>query len=292
MKGLILVNAYANYPSFLYQSTRLQTALNALGVETEIVKSDAMQNYIDGNGELISEWQGYEFCVYLDKDKYLSQMLEAAGIRLFNSHYAIETCDDKTLTFLRLSGSGIPVPKTYPAPLCYTQDAIMSEVSLAKLERDLGLPMIIKTSYGSLGKGVYKADTFDELRAVANELRFTPHLYQEFIKESAGKDIRVIVVGGKCITAMERKSESDFRSNIELGGRGYAFTPDLELQNLCETVAKTLKLDYCGIDILRSNRGDLVCEVNSNAFFGGIESVTGVAVAEAYAEHIYNEMQK
>ncbi len=292
MKGLILINAYADFPSINRQSARLKEAFAALGVETEICKSDALNNFTDEQGRLVSLWQGYDFCVYLDKDKYLSQMLEASGVRLFNSHAAIENCDDKMLTFLRLAERGIPMPKTYPAPLCYTPQAKISDSFFERLIDALGLPMVVKTCFGSLGKGVYKAENKKALRDLAESLQCQPHLFQEFIKESAGRDIRVIVVGGKCIAAMERRSQTDFRSNIELGGQGFPVALSKDAQDLCERVANVLKLDYCGIDLLASDRGYLVCEVNSNAFFGGIEAVTGVDVAAAYATHVRDEMKK
>ena len=102
----------------------------------------------------------------------------------------------------------------------------------------------------------------------------------------------MIVVGGKVAAAMLRSSKTDFRSNIELGGIGSPIEISENLKQTCEKVAALLNLDYCGIDVLIAKDGYLVCEVNSNAFFGGIEKVTGVNVAKRYAEHIYNEIYK
>ena len=90
---------------------------------------------------------------------------------------------------------------------------------------------------------------------------------------------------------MKRKNSCDFRSNIELGGQGVKYDAEQKLINLCEKVAEILKLDYCGIDVLHGeNGGYLVCEVNSNAFFGGIERVTGVNIARLYAEYICKQI--
>ena len=90
---------------------------------------------------------------------------------------------------------------------------------------------------------------------------------------------------------MLRKSNGDFRSNAELGGTGYPYTPDKKFIEVAEKVANVLDLDYMGIDLLFGENGEpIVCEVNSNAFFGVMEKVTGVNVAKAYAEYIYEKV--
>ena len=118
----------------------------------------------------------------------------------------------------------------------------------------------------------------------------TPILANELL--SQGKDVRVIVIGGEAVAAMERiAQEGEFRSNIELGGAGKVFDLSKEYKELAERVANVLQLDYCGIDLLEGKDGGIVCEVNSNAFFEGIESVTGINVAKAYAEYIYKTIK-
>ena len=289
-KGIILINAYANLKGIAYQSARIKEELMSLGVSVDIVKNDILATKISEGGGIESALSEYDFCVYLDKDKYISDMLMGLGIRLFNSHGAICDCDDKMTTLIRLAKAGIPVPKTIPGLLCYTDGASLSDSLIDKIEGELGYPVIIKECYGSLGKEVYKADTRDELIEISTRLMKKPHLYQRLVKTSVGKDIRVIAVGGVVRGAMLRSSTTDFRSNIELGGVGAPYPIDDELRSLCERVAGTIGLDYCGIDILFGEDGYLVCEVNSNAFFGGIESVTGLNIAREYAEHIYNEI--
>ena len=228
--------------------------------------------------------------MFLDKDKYTAAMLEAAGLRLFNRRSAVEICDDKMLTHLALAGKGIPMPDTVAGALCYTQDAALSDETVRKLENSLGYPMIIKQSYGSLGKGIYRVENRKELKNVYDGIKLAPHLFQRSIEESYGRDVRVIVVGRKCVAAMERRSDGDFRSNLELGGKGCPYKTDIKLNDICRRTAEILNLDYCGIDLLVGREGYLVCEVNSNAFFGGIEKVTGIDVAKIYAEYIYGEI--
>ena len=206
-------------------------------------------------------------------------------MRLFNSSDAVEACDDKLLTSIALTGV-VPMPKTLPAPLCYTPSAAVNEEMLDRAEALLSYPMVVKECFGSLGKGVHLARDRVELRALSERLKSVPHLFQEFIQESMGRDLRVILIGGKVVSAMERRSEHDFRSNAELGGKGTPYTPDSETVALCERVAGALRLDYCGVDLLFGKEGMLLSEVNSNAFFGTIERVTGVDVAAHYAEYL------
>ena len=287
-RAIIIINAYSTLPTGLNQAERLKTELARLGVNAEI-RRNGFFAYLDGEGELINELRSYDFCVYLDKDKYASAILEKSGLRLFNSHAAVRVCDDKMETHLALSGNGIPMPPTVGGLLCYDAEAQVKGLDF--IEKTLGYPVIVKESYGSLGNGVYKADDRNALEALCEKLKCTPHLFQKFISSSAGKDVRVIVIGGKAVAAMQRKSDTDFRSNLELGGTAKPVEIDDCLRDMCELTAKTLDLDYCGIDVLYGeNGGYLVCEVNSNAFFGGIERVTGVNIARLYAEYICSKI--
>ena len=183
------------------------------------------------------------------------------------------------------------MPETLPGILCYTPDAKILPETYDKIGRELGYPLIAKQCYGSLGKFVYKIDDRKQLEEISEKLKCTPHLFQKFVASSEGRDVRVIVIGGKTVAAMKRVSDCDFRSNIELGGRGEIFEADEKLRALCEKAAAVLKLDYCGIDVLFGEDGYLLCEVNSNAFFGGIERVTKVNVAKLYAEHILSSLK-
>lgn len=291
-KGLILTNAYAKLAAFSNQASRLKEELEKLGVQMDVLKNDGFFAHINKQGEIETSLEAYDFCIYLDKDKYISQMLEKRGMRLFNPHQSIVDCDDKAITFIRLANHAIPMPLTLSGLLCFTPDEKVRAETLDKIETTLGYPLIAKACFGSLGKDVYKIDNRAELEAIAESLKCKPHLFQQFIKESAGKDIRVIVIGGKVTAAMLRSSKTDFRSNIELGGNGSPIEIDESLKQLCEKVASLLNLDYCGIDVLIDSDAYRICEVNSNAFFGGIEKVTGVNVARRYAEHIFEQIYK
>ena len=132
-----------------------------------------------------------------------------------------------------------------------------------------------------------------ELREIAQKLLRTPHFFQAYIESSKGRDIRVIVVGGKVLGGMERRAqEGEFRSNIELGGTGSAVELDERYIQTAEHAANVLGLDYCGVDLLEGEDGPVLCEVNSNAFFEGFERATGIDVADAYAKHIINTVTR
>ena len=290
MKGVILTNAYKDIPQTRSQCARLKEELEKLHVSIDIMRNNFFAAYITSGGDIASKLSGYDFCIYLDKDKYISYMLEKAGIRLFNSARAIELCDDKMTTALALSNSGIPIPKTLPGLLCYDESAPLNEQALHIVEEELGYPVIVKSSFGSMGTGVFKAENFEQLKGAASALKMQPHLFQQYIAESAGRDIRVIVIGGKAVAAMERISGGDFRSNIAIGGRGLKIDMPVQVKEMAEKAAALLNLDYCGADILFGKEGFYLCEVNSNAFFDGIEAATGVNIAKLYANHIVESM--
>lgn len=285
MKGIILKNANYDTPSTVYQANRLVEELSKLGVEVTVTKND---------GSLCTLFEGdfdCDFCVFLDKDIYTAKFLESKGVRVFNSADSIRICDDKMTTYLTLLDTGVDIPKTVAGTFSYLTSAPSVE-KVDYLENKLGYPMVVKLNSSSLGAGVYLARDRASLIDILSEVSNKPHHVQEYIANRRGEDVRVILVGGKVVCAMRRHSDSDFRSNVELGGKAYPIKLSDEYKEVAEIVAKRLDLDYCGVDLLDGDSGALVCEVNSNAFFGGIETVTGVNVAKAYAEHIVNTLKR
>ena len=330
MKGIIIINPYRVPEQSVKQAERLKEELERLGAAVEIV-ADGYARVCAGVGTGDCERDGVrldesfsraDFFVYLDKDKYVSALLEKAGKRVFDLHKAIRLCDDKGDTYIELAAGGFPVPKTIFAPLCYSQNLKTPEEFFEVAEKELSYPMIVKESYGSMGKGVYKAENRAELEEIQEKLKAVPHLLQKYEGARRGTDMRVIVVGGRAAAAMLRINDNDFRSNIALGGRGIKVdfagatsatsaadtavatvaagsargaaacgkkvnSEYSEFITLAERAARYLKADYCGVDLLFDKNGKpIICEVNSNAFFGEIEKVTGVNVARLYAEHI------
>lgn len=284
-QAVIIVNAYSQSEEAAYQPKRIKEELEKLGVKTDIKRLGFADCFIDG-GDISTKFGKYDFCVFYDKDSHALAQIEKSGLRCFNSYDSIVDCDDKMLTYVRLANEGVPMPKTYSAPLCYTPGSRADRKQLGEISESLGFPLIVKECYGSLGKGVSLVNDAESLYKISDKLIASPHIFQEFIAESRGTDLRVIVVGGKFLGAMRRVSDGDFRSNIGVGGKGEIYLADERTKELAEKIAKTLKLDYCGIDFLFSSCGPILCEVNSNAFFKGFEFVTGINVAEAYAKYI------
>ncbi len=292
MRGIVIINGFPSAEKFFAQGEKIRKAIQENGVECDLVKNgDAYALLTEQGGVETPLAAKYDFAVYLDKDKYLGRMLEKTGMRLFNCAKAVETCDDKLLTYLALENSGLRLAKTIPAPLCYTKGATPNEFFLEKAADCLGFPLVAKKSFGSFGAGVQLVHGMPELRKIAKEWLHEPHFYQQYIADTCGRDIRVIVVGGKAIGCMERVAQAgEFRSNIELGGEGRKISPSAEYITAAECAARGLGLDYCGVDLLETADGPVLCEVNSNAFFEGFESVTGIDVAKAYAKHILAQM--
>ncbi len=292
MKGAIIINPYLIPKESVDQAERLKAEFEGFGVKTDIITDGFIRSAIKDN-KVATEFCGYDFAVYLDKDKYLSVQLEKAGIRLFNSHAAIRVCDDKGETYLALIGSELNIPDTIFGALCYGEKTEISKSALDTIADKLGFPIVVKESYGSRGNGVYLARTMEELVSVSEKVKLKPHLYQKYLGYKKGVDIRVMVIGGEAVSAMERVNESDFRSNVALGGKGERFKLTPEIKSAAETAAKTLGLDYCGVDVIfGENDKPYICEVNSNAFFAETEKVTGVNVAKKYAEYILKTLNK
>ena len=286
MKVLIAVNAYIKNKSQVSQAERIAEEFSARGVTAEIKKNFNLAR-ISGNSVAA---ETYDFCVFLDKDKVAARLLEKSGLRLFNTAAAIEVCDDKMLTNTALANLLFNVPDCIYAPLCYHPESEVNTQFIKDVESNLGFPLVAKTNYGSLGAGVTLVKSAEELYAYEKRNLTLPHFYQQFIDCGCGEDIRVIVVGGKAICAMKRHNECDFRSNIELGGKGENYPLTKELAELCENVANALCLDYCGVDILTDKSGKrYVCEVNSNAFFAAAERVCNVNVAGIYADYMIKQ---
>ena len=289
MKGFIVTYAHGLSENARVQAVSLNREFALRGIDAEIVANRNLC-HIDDNGEIVSSLKG-DFCIFLDKDKHASYMLEKSGLRLFNSAKAIELTDDKIMTHIALAGHGIKMPKTHSSPLCYTQDGYPD--FLGEILQSVGLPMVVKEAFGSLGQQVSLARTEEELSALRKQLFFKPHLYQRAITSSFGRDVRIIVIGGKAVAQMQRTSDVDFRSNISLGGTGKVADLPPEFARTAERCADVLGLDYCGVDLMFGKDNEpILCEVNSNAFFTEITRITGVNVAALYVEHVINTLNK
>lgn len=288
-KGIIMLNAFASSEGQEYQVSRFMEEFSKLGIETQSIRNIGSV-YIEENGSIISNLPEADFILYLDKDIHIATLLEKYGYKLFNTARSIAVSDDKMDTYIALTKSGINMPVTVPAPLCYNLK-IDDHEFISYVLGKLGLPMVVKECYGSFGKQVHLVESVEQLIDVRKSMIDRKHLYQQFIGSSYGFDTRVIVIGGKAFAWFKRFNTADFRSNIELGGSGEICELSDEYRECAEKAANMLNLQYCGIDLLRGSNGEpVLCEVNSNAFFRGIERVTGKNVAKAYCELINSKI--
>ena len=292
--GLIIINAVYKSKSTIYQVNRITEEFKKLSIKIDTLENNLLLGLIE-DGDIKTTIQNkYDFVIFLDKDINLCYMLEKLGMRVFNRAKAIEICDDKMKTHIKLSGFNINMPKTIRGLVTYIYDDKLQNKIASDLERELKYPFILKESHSSLGLGVYLIPNKDVFSILYVKEFNKPHLYQELIKTSIGKDVRLILVNKKVVACMKRESTNgDFKSNIALGGTATKFSSN-NANIMAEKIASILDLDYCGIDLLfGSNENEFyLCEVNSNAYFEKIEEVTNVNVAESYASYIYDEIYK
>lgn len=224
--------------------------------------------------------------LFWDKDIRLAKLMEQKGARLYNPAEAIALCDDKTLTYIALNGL-IAMPRTLLCPMTYGRLGYGEMTFLEEAADELGLPFIIKEGYGSYGNQVYLVQSLDDARALLTRIGAGPILFQQFIGESAGRDLRVYVVNGRVVAAMQRVNRrGDFRANIADGGHGEKYTLLQEEETMALEACRLLRLDFAGVDMLFSKTGPLLCEVNSNAHFEALKQVTGVNPADAIVDMI------
>ena len=210
--------------------------------------------------------------------------MEQLGIWTANSGQGILQSRDKLHASQILARNKSPVPKT-----SYVRDIIDVEPAIDFVG---GLPVVIKVTQGTQGQGVFLRHTIHESKSLVQGLLLTGKsvLIQEYIAESHGKDIRALVVGDRVVAAMRRRARGrEFRSNYHLNGtvEKVELPPEFEVQ-ACRA-ARVLGLNVAGVDLLESEQGPLVLEVNSSPGLEGIEKASGVNVAGEIIDYVMNE---
>jgi len=287
MKGWFVTSGYFQNESVLYVKEAFQKAFQKEGVEFLHYKSNQLAYWIDQGGDVVFKAEKPDFVIFWDKDIVLASMLEKWGARVFNNSKSIEICDDKVKTLVHLANCGIPMPKTVFAPLVFSNRQETDDTFLDNLVETLDFPIVVKESNGSFGWQVYLANNVQQLKTLRQKLVHTSHLYQEFVSSSKGRDVRVIVIGGKAVCSMTRQNDGDFRANVELGGVAKYQPVDDSFLQMAQKCSNELNLDYAGVDLLIGDNGQpLLCEVNSNAYFRGMESCFDIDVAHVYLRHI------
>lgn len=315
-QGWLIVNEYLDTEKFL-EIRKLFLS----GAEKKNVKLTVYTNAdfaVDLSGAVVKSRafdEGEpEFIIFYDKDIALASALEKMGYRLYNSADAIDVCDSKVKTATRISEynlncrddeAEILMPKTYKVPFTYENIGIKDSYSfdfLDYVEKDLceagkgalsdAYPMVIKESNSSFGMGVHLAGSREEAVKLICEYGNKECIIQEYLSYSSGRDYRLQMVSDKCVCAMMRSNENDFRANITNGGKMSEYKPTDEDLSLARNVMKCLKLDFAGIDIMHDKSGRAVfLEANSNAHFKNIYDLTGINAAEKMIEYIVGKAE-
>ena len=204
------------------------------------------------------------------------RQFEMMGVYPLNESVAISRSRDKLRSHQLLARKGIGLPVTVFAHSTSRADDIIEMLG--------GAPVVIKLLEGTQGIGVVLGETPGAAKSMIQAFGGLKAniLVQEFIKESGGSDIRCLVVGDKVVASMIRKgAEGEFRSNLHRGGSAQAVKITPEERSTAVRAAKVMGLNVCGVDMLRSNHGPVVMEVNSSPGLEGVEKATGKDVAGA-----------
>jgi gamma-F420-2:alpha-L-glutamate ligase len=208
---------------------------------------------------------------------------ERLGVFILNSSQSMETSKDKLSTLQLLSSNNIPIPKTMLAKF---------PLNTPFVEKEFSYPLIVKTVVGSKGRGVFLVENRNKLNDLVNLLEIskdpkTNLILQEFISTSKGRDIRVIVIGGRAIGAMLRTAADDnFKANYSAGGKVISYKINPTIEWLAVESARIVGLDIAGVDILFDENSYKVCEVNSYPGFEGFEKATKINVPKEIFKYI------
>lgn len=290
--GWLIYNGGLKSPKYMELNELYAKAAKKLGITLQLIANNEIYCLIeDGKNIIKVPTATFEpnFILFLDKDIRLAKQLEKLGYRLFNSREVIENCDDKILTFEVLANSGIKMPKTLFSAMLFNGtgngEADLGFTNI--IEETFSYPLVIKEAFGSFGAQVYLIHNREELIAKQKELLYVPHLYQEFIASSKGRDVRIYVVGNQVVASMYRHSDTDFRANISSGASMSPYEPSEAFCELAIKATEELGADFTGVDLLfGENDEPILCEVNSNAHIKNIYDCTGIDVAEAIFKHI------
>ncbi|MBN1314909.1 MAG: RimK family alpha-L-glutamate ligase [Anaerolineales bacterium] len=276
----------------LYSTRRLVEVIENRGHEVQILDPITCPLHFDGSGipsdspnpDAVIPRIGASITAF---GCAIVRRLEHKGVWVLNPSIGIMYSRDKLLSMQLLHSQSIPVPRT--AVVSHPHRLLQAIQSVG------GLPVVLKMRQGTQGRGVVLVRTYraaQHAHAVLNDFQqYT--LVQEYIAEAHNRDIRVIVVGEKVIAAMERKAPpGDFRANIHRGGSAKPLELDQQTQNLAIKAAKIHGLQFAGVDIIITQRGPAVMEVNSSPGLNGIEKTTGVDVADSVIQYIESEISK
>jgi ribosomal protein S6--L-glutamate ligase len=275
----------------LYSTTRLREAGEARGHEVKVIDyRRCYMNVTSRRPQIIfqgRELEGFDAVIprigasHTFYGTAVVRQFEMLGTFTTNESQAISRSRDKLRSLQLLARGGIALPVTGFAHSTKDIDGLLESVG--------GAPVVVKLLEGTQGVGVVLAETKKAAESVIAAFRQLDAniLVQEYIKEAGGSDIRAIVVGGRVVAAIKRTgAPGDFRSNLHRGGSAEKIRLTPEERSIAVRAARTLGLNVSGVDILQSNHGSVVMEVNSSPGLEGVEGATGADVAGKVIEFI------
>ncbi|MFV0298107.1 MAG: 30S ribosomal protein S6--L-glutamate ligase [Hyphomicrobiaceae bacterium] len=275
----------SRYPG-LYSHRRIVEAAHQRGHEIDIINTLSVHVNINANVPLLRHGgrtiEGYDAVIprigasITNYGLAVLRQFEMQGVYPLNESVSIGRSRDKLRALQLLARAGIGMPNTAFAHRPRKAAEVVAEVG--------GAPVVIKLLEGTQGMGVILAETDASARSTieAFSAANVNILVQEFVSESAGTDVRALVIGGNVVAAMRRiSSRGDFRSNLHRGGKAEAVQLTEEERMTAVKSAEVLGLNVAGVDMLRSKRGTLVLEVNASPGIEGMEAASGVDVADA-----------
>lgn len=288
MKIAILSNGPDNH-----STKRLVEVARSRGHDVDVIKYRECYATIEKNnpvvsyrGEVLGRYDAIIPRIANYMTKYGSAILrqfEMQGVYSPVSSISISRSRDKLRSMQLLAKAGVGIPKTVVSRNSTDIEDLLDSLG--------GVPVIIKLARSTHGKGVVLAETRKAAKSTLQAFYLTNEdgtniLLQEFIKESAGTDIRAFVVGSRVVASMQRKSlDDDFRSNLHKGGEGTPIKLTEEERKMSVKAAKAVGLNVAGVDLMRSSRGPLVLEVNASPGFG-VEKITSRDVATTIIEYV------
>jgi len=286
MKIAILSKGSANYTT-----KRLKEEAEKRGHEVKIVNYAKCYMTIErGNpvvyykGRILNDFDAVIPRIAQSYTKYgcaVVRQFEMRDVYTTAKSIAINRSRDKLRAYQLLAKAGVGIPKTVFA----RETADFEDV----IQKAGGAPLIVKVARGTHGNGVVLAETNKAAKAVmqAFYVEGVTFLVQEFVKESAGEDVRALVVGNRVVASIKRQSlDDDFRSNTHQGGVGKIVKLSEEEEKTAVCAARAMGLPVCAVDMMRSDRGPLVLEVNSSGSIKTPELMTKRNIAEKIIEYI------
>ncbi len=279
----------------LYSTKRLYDTAIKRGHDTEVVSYlRCYMNIAKAKPRIFSAGRELNYDSVIPRIAATWTFYGAAVVRQFelmgsvsaNSSAGISRSRDKLRALQLIGNTGVEMPITGYVHFSRDVEAVLKSVGEP--------PFVIKLLEGTQGRGVVLTETMDAAISVIETMKKIDAniLVQEFISESKGEDIRAIVVGDRVVASMKRIAKpGEFRSNVHLGGRVENYDISPEEEDSAVKAAKILKLDVAGVDLIQSNRGPLVLEVNSSPGLEGIETATDIDVADEIISFLEDKVE-